>query len=108
MEQVWAKCKAVAEPVLGPIKVAPTSCIEDELETMCTRLDSEVDKWKSKCSRDSIQETTLILADNFQEFCSVNLKLREVEPTIIAHKAALDNWPRYYAQTHQKEQMACS
>ena len=68
MEQVWTKCKAVAEPVLGKIKVAPTSCIEDELENLCTRLASEANKWKTKCSHDCIQETTLVLADNFQEF----------------------------------------
>lgn len=103
MEQVWAKCEAVVEPVLGPIKVAPTSCIEDELETLCTQLSSEADKWKSKCSRDSIQETTLILAYNFQEFRLADLKLREVEPTIVAHKEVLDNWPQYNAQTHEKE-----
>lgn len=68
MEQVWIKCKAVAEPVLGKIKVAPSSCIEDELENLCTWLASEANKWKTKCSHDSIQETTLVLADSFQEF----------------------------------------
>lgn len=55
MEQVWAKCKAVAEPVLGHIKVELTNCIEDELETLCTQLTSKADKWKTKCSHDSIQ-----------------------------------------------------
>jgi len=106
LEQVWHKCKAVAEPVLGSVEAPPTSYLEVELENLCTRLAIEANKWKTKCSRDSIQKTTLVLADSFQDFRTADSKLQEVEPTMSAHKTVLDNWPLYCAQTHEKEQTA--
>ena len=98
---MWKKCKEAT--VLGPIQVDPTCCLEDELALLCTWLASEVDKWKTKCSCDSAQETTLILFDSFQEFRLADVKLREVEPTVATHKAILDNWPKYCAQPHEQE-----
>ena len=83
-----------------------TSYLEVELENLCTRLASEANKWKSKFSHDSIQETTLVLADSFQDFRTADLKLQEVEPKVSTHAAVLDNWPLYCAQTHEKEQIA--
>lgn len=101
MDQVWNKCKEAAKLVLGPLPDEPGSRLGDELATLCTRLASEADRWKTKCSHDSAQEATLLLADNFQEFWSVDVKLREFEPFVAAHKVVLDNWPKYYDQMHE-------
>lgn len=66
------------EPILGTVEVSPKSSLKEELENLCTRLASEADRWKTKCSRDSFQETILVLADSFQEFRMADLKLQEV------------------------------
>lgn len=71
------------------------------MATLCTRLASEADTWKTKCSQDSTQEATLLLADSFEEFRSADERLKEVEPAVAAHKAVLDNWPTYCDQTYE-------
>ena len=101
LDQLWMKCKEIAKFVLGMIEVQSTSCLEEELEKLCTKLVEEATKWKTKCSRDSHQETSLILADNFRDFRLVDLELQEVEPMVSTHAAVMDNWYTYYGKIHE-------
>ena len=104
--QLWLKCKAIAEPVLGTVEVSSKSYLDDELEKLCTRLVGEANRWKAKCSQDSLQETTLVLADSFREFRTADLELQEVEPKVSTHAEVLDNWHMYCGRIHEEEQTA--
>ena len=98
------KCKEIVEPILGTIEVQSTSFLEEELEKLCTKLVKEAIKWKTKCSRDSHQETSLILADSFRDLISFDLELQEVESMVSTHAAVLDNWYTYCGEVHAQEQ----
>jgi len=103
VERAWKQCREAVEPVFGPVPDEPSSRWVDEMASLCTRLASEVEKWKTQCSRDSTQEATILLANSFAELRSAEDRLKEVEPALAAHKAVLDNWPTYCDQTYEQE-----
>lgn len=104
LDQLWIKCKEIVEPILGGIEVAPTNNVEEEIEKLCSKLVEEATKWKTKCNKDSHQETKLILADSFKEFRMTDLELQEVEPQVSTHATILDNWYNYCGKIHEQEQ----
>lgn len=100
VERAWKQCRDAAEPVFGSIPEVPGSSRVDEIASLCTRIASKAERWKTQC-QDSAQEATLLLAKSFADFRSVDDRLREVEPAITAHKAMLDNWPMYCNQNYE-------